>query len=51
MERLNEACTYISDFAWRNKVFGTIELQKNLYYDVRNQYDVSAQIVVRAEMY
>jgi len=48
MERFNEACNYISEFAWRNKVFGKIDLQKNLYYDIRDQFGLSAQMVVRA---
>jgi len=47
MERFNEACNYVSEFAWRNRVFGKIELQKNLYYDVRERFELSAQMVVR----
>ncbi len=29
------------------KVFGKIELQKNLYYDIREQFGLSAQMAVR----
>ena len=48
MERFNEACNYISDVAWMNKTFGKIRLQKILYYDVRETFGLSAQMVVRA---
>jgi len=48
MERFNEACNYISEFAWANKTFGKINLQKGMYYDTRNQFELSAQMVVRA---
>lgn len=47
MERFNEACNYVSEFAFRNKVFGKIELHKNLYYDLRERYVLSSQMVVR----
>lgn len=48
MERFNEACNYISEFAWRNKVFGKILLHKNTYYDVREHFSMSSQMVIRA---
>jgi len=48
MERFNEACNYISDVAWSNRTFGKIGLQKILYYEVRERFGLSAQMVVRA---
>lgn len=48
MERFNEACNYISDVAWSNKAFGKIGLQKILYYDIREKFGLSSQMVVRA---
>ncbi|WOX58622.1 RNA-guided endonuclease InsQ/TnpB family protein [Methanoculleus receptaculi] len=48
MERFNEACNYISDVAWSNRTFGKIRLQKILYYEVRERFGLSAQMVVRA---
>ncbi|MCP1714762.1 IS605 OrfB family transposase [Methanocalculus alkaliphilus] len=48
MERFNEACNYISEFAWRNKVFNKVDLQKNLYYDIRGTFSLSSQMVIRA---
>ncbi|GAA5261525.1 RNA-guided endonuclease InsQ/TnpB family protein [Methanocalculus sp. MC3] len=47
MERFNEACTFVSEFAWRNKVFDKVTIQKNLYYDIRNRFALSAQMVIR----
>jgi len=48
MERFNEACNYISEVAWLNRSFGKIRLQKILYYEVREKFGLSAQMVVRA---
>jgi len=48
MERFNEACNYISEVAWMNKTFGKIGLHKILYYEVREKFGLSAQMVVRA---
>ncbi len=48
MERFNEACNYISEVAWSHRTFGKVGLQKILYYDVRERFGLSAQMVVRA---
>jgi len=48
MERFNEACNYISEVAWANRTFGKVGLQKILYYEVREKFGLSAQMVVRA---
>lgn len=48
MEEFNKACNHISEFAWNEKIFGKIRLQQNLYYKVREQFNLSAQMTVRA---
>lgn len=48
MERFNSACNYISKIAFKTKTFGKIKLQKLVYYDVREKYGLSSQMVVRA---
>lgn len=48
MEKFNEACDYISEFAFRNHVFGKATLQKNIYYTVRQNFWLSAQMAIRA---
>ncbi len=48
MERFNEACNYISKIAWSTHTFGKVGIQKIVYYDVREKYNLSAQMVVRA---
>jgi putative transposase len=48
MERFNDACNYISEVAWSNRSFGKVGLQKILYYEVREKFGLSAQMVVRA---
>ena len=48
LQRANAACNYISDLAWQQKIFNKLSLQKLCYYDVREKFELSAQIVVRA---
>lgn len=48
MERFNEACNFISIFAFKKLVFGKVSLQKQLYYELREKYKLSSQMVVRA---
>lgn len=48
MEKFNEACDYISEFAFRNRVFGKVNLQKNIYYTVRPNFGLSSQMAIRA---
>lgn len=47
LKRANQACDFISQYAWNNKVFGKFKLQKLVYYEVRNKFDLSAQMTVR----
>ena len=48
LERANAACDHISRVAWGTQTFGKFALQKLCYTDVREQYDLSAQLTVRA---
>ena len=48
MERFNAACNEISRIAFENKAFGKVKLQHLCYYDIRNEFKLSAQMVVRA---
>ncbi len=48
LQRANAACNYIGDVAWQNKTFNKFSLQKLCYYDVRERFELSAQVVVRA---
>jgi putative transposase len=43
----NEACNYISNYAWEHKTFGKYSLQKVIYYDVRESFSLSAQVTIR----
>src|SRR5258706_4696499 len=47
LEAANAACNTISDYAWTNQVFGKFPLQKALYYGLRDQFNLTAQLVVR----
>jgi putative transposase len=48
LQRANAACNCISDLAWQEKTFNKLSLQKMCYYDVRDKFELSAQMVVRA---
>ena len=47
MEEANKACSYISDIAWANKTFGQFKIHHLCYDDVRQRFNLSAQMVVR----
>jgi putative transposase len=45
--RANDAANYISAVAWERKSFGKYKLQKHCYYEVRERFSLSAQLVIR----
>lgn len=44
----NEACNAISAIAWERRCFRQFNLQKEVYYAIKDTYGLSAQLVVRA---
>lgn len=48
MHRFNDACNYIANIAFDRKTANKIELQKVVYYDVRERFKLSAQLAIRA---
>jgi putative transposase len=47
LERANAACNAISVYAWEHRTFGKFDLQKVLYHVIKDDYGLSAQMVVR----
>ena len=47
LEKANAACDYISQRAWDTRTFGKFQIQKLVYEDVRAQFDLTAQVVIR----
>jgi putative transposase len=47
LEVANAACNYISDRAWESKIFRQFPLHKLTYYDVKEMFNLTAQVVVR----
>lgn len=47
LEKANTACDFVSERAWETKIFSTFKMQKLVYADVRAQFDLTAQMVVR----
>jgi putative transposase len=48
LQTANAACDYISSVAWETRTFGKFALQTLCYQHVREQFGLSAQMVVRA---
>lgn len=48
MKRFNEACNRISEIVFEKKVFSKVKIQKECYYEIREQFGLSAQMVIRA---
>jgi len=48
MRRVNDACNAISTTAWEHRTFSQFALQRLSYRTVREQFDLSAQVAVRA---
>jgi IS605 OrfB family transposase len=48
LERANEACQYISDYAHENGTRSKYKLQEAVYHHVRERFDLAAQMTIRA---
>ena len=48
MHRFNEACNYIANIAFKMGTANKMEIQKVVYYDVRDKFKLSAQLTIRA---
>ena len=47
LARANAACDSISAWAWGNQTFGQFAIHKGVYHSVKEQFGLSAQVVVR----
>ena len=48
MARFNAACNAISQIAFKNKIFAKTMLQRLCYYQIRNEFKLPSQMVIRA---
>ena len=48
MERFNAACDFIAEVAFQNQLASKFRLQKIVYYEVKERFGLTAQIVIRA---
>lgn len=48
MVRFNEACNAIASIAFRERCANKVSLQKLVYYDIRRDFGLSAQLTIRA---
>ncbi len=42
MIRFNDACNYVSQIAFESKTYNKFKLQKLVYYDIRERFELSA---------
>jgi putative transposase len=47
LERANDAANYASEWVWQNRIWGQYATHKALYYRIKGEFGLSAQIVVR----
>ena len=47
LKQANKACDWISKEAFQHKIFKQFDLHKLCYYQVKENFNLSAQIVVR----
>src|SRR5690242_8735853 len=48
LRRVNDACNAISTVAWEHRTFSQFALQRLSYRTAREQFELSAQVAVRA---
>jgi putative transposase len=48
MHAFNAACTWIAEYAYAQRCASKFQLQKTLYYEVRQRFGLSAQLAIRA---
>jgi len=48
MHAFNVACTWIAEYAYAQRCASKFQLQKQLYYEVRQRFGLSAQLAIRA---
>lgn len=46
--KFNVCCNFISEFCFKNKLYSKFKVHKQLYYQLKEKYNLSAQLVVRA---
>jgi IS605 OrfB family transposase len=47
LEQTNAACNILSEYAWKQRVFGKFKLQQAMYDTLRSQTGLTAQVVIR----
>lgn len=47
LEAANAACNVISEYAWEYETFRQFDLHRALYYDIREDYGLAAQMAIR----
>ncbi len=48
MEEFNNACNYISEYAFANQIYSKFKIQDAIYYDIKERFKLSSQMIIRA---
>jgi len=48
MEKFNDACNFVADYAFQHRMANKIALGKVIYYPIRERFGLSAQMTIRA---
>ncbi len=48
MQKFNEACNFVADYAFQHRIANKIALGKVIYYPIREKFGLSAQMTIRA---
>ncbi len=47
LRRVNAGCDYASEVAWETRTFGKYKLQQATYYNLKDRFGLTAQVVIR----
>jgi IS605 OrfB family transposase len=47
MKTFNLGCNWVSEFAFKNKIFNKIKIQQQVYYELKQRFNLSSQMAIR----
>lgn len=47
MTTFNNACNWVSEFAFNSKIFNKIKIQQQIYYELKQRFNLSSQMAIR----
>lgn len=47
MKTFNLGCNWVSEFAFKNKIFNKVKIQQQIYYELKQRFNLSSQMAIR----